>query len=227
MFSWKRPVAFEHLSFPICQLNDSVDELASKSLPWLLFLPHPFPDPTPSLRDPIAVIQLPCTLLSVTRISPPPSRSWRSSCQKLSRTCLLLPHFPRPPWCQPPPSLAWRLAVALTCQPPSATAHSAICVIFSKRTLSRVSALRDPSHASSGPQAWTRDLPEGEGQPPPPQHAPAQTLRGSGHVDLPPVICLTLLGPHASLRTQRSLCLESSQPSPHDQISASLSEALI
>ena len=74
VFSWKRHVAFEHLSFPICQLT-GVDESASKSFPWLLILPHPSPASTPSRRDPIAVIQLPCTLLSVTRISPPPSRS--------------------------------------------------------------------------------------------------------------------------------------------------------
>ena len=211
MFFWKRHVAFEHLSFPICQLT-GVDESASKSFPWLLILPHPSPASTPSRRDPIAVIQLPCTLLSVTPISPPPSRSWRFSCQKLSRIYLLLPHFPLPSWCQPPSSLAWRLVVALTCQPPSAAAHSAICVMFSKHTLSHVSALTNPSHASSGPQAVDQ-RPSGRGcQPPPPQHAPARTLHGSGHVDFLPVICLTLLGPHASLQTWRSLCLESAQP---------------
>ena len=150
LFSWKSHTAFKHLSFPICQ-STGVDELASKSFLWLLILHLPFPTPTASLRDPIIVIQLPCTFLSPTLISPPPSRSRRFSCQNLSRICLPLPHFPLPPWCQPPSSLAWRLAVALTCQPPPATAHSAIRVIFSKHTLSHVSALTNPSHAFSGP----------------------------------------------------------------------------
>ena len=137
LFSWKSHTAFKRLSFPICQ-STGVDELASKSFLWLLILHLPFPTPTASLRDPIIVIQLPCTFLSPTLISPPPSRSRRFSCQNLSRICLPLPHFPLPPWCQPPSSLAWRLAVALTCQPPPATAHSAIRVIFSKHTLSHV-----------------------------------------------------------------------------------------
>lgn len=139
--------------------------------------------PRPSLSgDPIMAIQLPVPF-SLGFI-PTPSRSWRSSCQKHQLHLLFIPSASL----VPAAPISYLEACSHQLASPLQPLHSQQYVrSFKTPTLGRVSALTAPPLSTLwlGPEIFRK----GRAGPLHPNTCSAQTLRGSAHVDLLPVIC--------------------------------------